>query len=155
MATNNAINQNRPSCFSAYLSASTTNDVTGDGTVYDVLFDTTIFTDGNYNTGTGIYTAGLTGRFLVSGAITLNNIGAHPRVQVYVNAGAYLYYPWLINGTNAATGTQLTLPFSQLVNLFATETVKISVVVTGGTKTVGVVGSGSPYSSWFNCALVV
>jgi hypothetical protein len=155
MATNNAINQYRPSCFSAYLSASTTDDVTGDGTVFTIPFDTTLYTDGNYNIGTGIYTAPLTGRYLITGVVMYNNIGAHPDVQVIINNNGMLYSAWLINGTNAASGTQLRLPFSQLISMFATNTTKISVVVTGGTKTVGIVGSGAPYSSWLSCTLVV
>lgn len=151
MATNNAINQHRPSGFSAYLSASTADNVTGDNTDYTILCDTTLITDGNYNTGTGTYTAPATGRFLISGAVMLNNIVAQTYIQVAVVATGVTYYPYTMAAATPSTGTQLRLPYSVLIQMTAGDTCQLHVVLGGSTKTVGVVGSAAPYSTWFSC----
>lgn len=155
MATNNAINQKRPSGFTAYLSAPTANNVTGDATQYTVLYDTTIVTDGNYNTGTGIYTAPATGRYLVSGSVMFTNLGAgHINGQVLITSTGVTYIPWIINAYGASSSTQLTLPFCTVISLTAGDSLKVNCLAAGSTKTVGIIGSGSPYSSWFSCYLV-
>lgn len=63
-------------CFLALLSANATNQ-TGNGAVATVIFDTVIFdNNANYNNGTGVFTAPVTGKYHFSVVVVLINIVA-------------------------------------------------------------------------------
>jgi hypothetical protein len=52
-----------------------TGAVTGNNTIYQIVFDNVIYdTNGNYNNGTGVYTASVAGVYAVSAFVTANNI---------------------------------------------------------------------------------
>lgn len=63
-STAGEINYPLQPCFFAYVTT-TINNVTGDGTVYTVIFDTEAYDQGNnFNLGTSTFTAPVTGRYL-------------------------------------------------------------------------------------------
>lgn len=137
--------------FYAYQNAGVSN-ATGDGTVYTVICDTAIKNIGSYlNTTTGIFTAPVTGLYVFTFYITLNNIGAaHTTAQVqlattatagtikllYANPYAML---GLADGVNIFGGTAV-------VQLSATETVTPQIIVSGSTKTVSSGGLTNKYN---------
>lgn len=62
------------SAFYAYLS-STASNVTGDGTFYDVIYDSTAYdVNSDYATGTGLYTSPVTGKVKFEVGLQLNGI---------------------------------------------------------------------------------
>lgn len=69
--------------FFAYLST-TQNNVTGDGTIYTIPFDTTLFNIGSgFNTGTGVFTAPVTGNYQFNSTVVYLNATL---VSIYINA---------------------------------------------------------------------
>lgn len=56
--------------------------MTGDGTGYKIVFDTAYFNVGtNYGTGTGNYTAPVTGSYCFYAMVTFTNIGVSTTVR--------------------------------------------------------------------------
>lgn len=129
-------------------------NVTGDGTLYTVPFNNTIFqngTDVSYNSVTGLFTVNTTGVYqvywqlgvkLASSSFTelqayINNL----QPVIYDNPGAH-YENTEYNG--------LTYNISYLAQLNATATFSCIFKVAGGTKTVGAGGgSGSSQANFF------
>lgn len=128
-------NQTTNPSFFAYASANLAG-VTGDGTNYTVLFDSTSFdTTSSYNTGTGIYTAPVTGKYLF-----FTNITAYPFsnpaqtgsvLSFNVSTGAQ-YYIGYCNPYAMANATQLVYSGSSIISLTAAQTVKVVYGVSSG-----------------------
>lgn len=81
--------------FSAYKSSST-NNVTGDGTAYTILFDTVITNVGSsYVSGTGTFTAPVTGKYLLTFGVYVNGgtIISSNFMQIVTTTRTYLTYP--------------------------------------------------------------
>lgn len=152
---NNTLNQLRPTGFMAYQSASTTDDKTGDGSAYVVICDTPIKTDGNYNTGTGVYTVGSTGFYYIAGTVRLNNIDAtHTLYTLKLVTTTYTYDFFKINAFAASESGIFAMCAGVTVPLTAGDTFAMHAVVSNGTKTVGIIGSGSPYSTFISCVKI-
>ena len=65
------------------------DDVTGDGTEYSLVFAEVRDVGSNYDTGTGIYTCPYDGVYLISGHITLKEVGNGKNtsdVSLYINS---------------------------------------------------------------------
>lgn len=154
MATNNAINQKRPTGFEAYLSAPTANNKTGNGAAYTVICDSILVTDGNYNAGTGVYTVPTTGRYLISANLIFSNVGAQTSSQVRFNNSGTLYIPWYTTMANLATGGLLALPAVLILQLTAATTLQLDAYAAGSTQTVGVYGGNAPFGTTFSCYLL-
>lgn len=149
--------------FGAYISANIPN-VTGAGTIYQIIFDVAFFnTGGDYDTGTGLYTAPNDGFYLFQTTTTVNNISAAMNVLV----GSFE-----VAGTGPSVGTwsiQRCNPYTVLdgadglvryngsitVQLAAGDTVSVSVQVQNGAGdtaglSVGSVAPGTvPSRTWF------
>jgi len=142
------VNTSQP-CFAASLTATASN-VTGDGTNYQIVFNNEIFDqNSDFDTGTGVFTAPVTGKYYISGTVSLtglttshndwliqldmsNNTNQQP---VRVDPGQIL----LSGGTN--------LSFSRIVDMDALDTLNLNTQVSGSTAVVDVQGgSGLRYT---------
>lgn len=125
----------------AYMT-NTVNNVTGDSTAYTVIFDTeTLDRGGNYNLGTGTFTAPVTGFYAFT-------------VQLTTTPG--LYTNWIVelvgpsnvksakwNGNSAAADGAANWTTPSLAThcyLTAADTVTVRFTVTGGAKDVDIIG---------------
>ena len=142
--------------FLAYPSANITN-VTGDGTAYTVIWNTTSFDlDSNFNTTTGTFTAPIAGKYQFNLVINVSGMSAGTTsfVAAIVASGG-ITYRLPTNVFTAGINSQDTCTGSVLINLAASETVTTTVTVGGGTKTANVVGNpASTYSSHWSGYLV-
>lgn len=145
------------SCFSADVFNSVTN-TTGDGTEYFIIFDNEAspFFDqnANYDTTTGVFTAPVAGKYQVNAKVTMNNLAAaHNQAYLTVKVGGTNYSSNRINpGACRDAGNMLTMQISFVVALAASATVAVALLVSGGTKVVGIEGANfSSYSNFSAC----
>jgi len=145
--TNNA---NQP-CFSAYLHTSVTN-VTGDGTAYQIIFDTVLFDQASsYNSSTGVFTAPVAGiyAFNVAGLAT-GVLGTHNTLQFQIipsSPAVNLQGSYINPYTVAANGGYCGVNTPFIVQLAASATVHFIFQVSGGTKVVGLDGGNTGSSN--------
>lgn len=156
MATNNSVNTyivptaanevRMPSqpAFSAYNNTLRTN-ATGDGTLYTVIFDGENFDqNSDYNTGTGVFTAPITGRYTFSVTLTLQQVAAaHTRGEILFNHSGGARTVYLANFANLRDAANLlyvnaTLP---LYSMSATNTMSVQVRVSNGALAVDIPAS--------------
>lgn len=142
--------------FFAYPSGNIT-DVTGDGTTYTIIWNSTLYDIGsNFNTTTGTFAAPIAGKYIFS--ITCDmlqmSVATSSVILALVTSGGNTYR--II--TNSFTGgifPQYTASGSLTISLTAAETVTTTISVGGGTKTADVGGlSGAIYQSHFSGRLV-
>lgn len=128
-------------CFLAYKSADSTN-VTGDGTAYTVIFNTERFDIGsNYNTTTGVFTAPVTGKYLIGCQVGSSNMTA---AMTYINAR-------IIASSGNKVGqklhdnavTQNGINAWAIINMDASDTAQVDFFIFNGTKTATVNGNTS------------
>jgi hypothetical protein len=141
--------------FLAYLTSSALN-VTGDGTTYVIVYSAEQFDVGNdFNTGTGIFTAPVTGKYPLSFVVSLDQLAAgHTSLLIQINTSnltniqTFRFNPApILTSPTIVTG-------SLLCDMDAADTAKIQVTVSGSTKVVDVVGStagGSFFSGYLAC----
>jgi C1q domain len=146
------VNSNQP-LFFAYLNATVTN-VTGDGTVYTIVYNsTTVNQDSSYNTATGIFTAPVTGNYLFNTC----NIAAGSSsgtnstlIQLVTTSASYnlVYY--------SAYGANLIAPMSSsvIVPMTSGNTAKIQLTGSGSTKTMFIEGASVQYDTFFSGMLL-
>lgn len=151
MATNNAINLVKPftGC-NAYRSANLANQ-SGDGTVATAALNTEIFdSTSNFDTATYTYTCPTTGYYNIESGLEVYNLttGTFTSFTATLVTTGESYILWTVN-PNAykdATGSQIFMLTNVIVKyLTATDTVKVTFALSGGTKTVGLAG-GLGYS---------
>lgn len=124
----------------ATMTGATTNDKTGDGTLYTVLFDSeTVDQSASYDPGTGIFTAPVAGKYQINATISLANLGAgHNFAQMAVVVGATNYYTEINPGAVRTSANRCTQTISLSVNVSASAQIKVTIAVLGSTKTVGI-----------------
>ncbi len=138
------------SAFAAYLSASTSNNVTGDGTNYTVLCDTKIFDQNtDYTTGSGTFTAPVTGRYCFGLGITGQNLqSADSPYQLIITTTSRVFNStYNLGGTLRSSGTLL-YTSQTLALMTAADTCTFHIVVAGGSKVVGITGGASPHYTY-------
>lgn len=133
-----------PVNWSVKLSGNISN-VTGDGTDYSILYDTTVFDSATgYNSGTGLYTIPTTGIYQIS--ITHFVFGGGVADTIFlgflnINSGTIVR---LMDANPGALGLTANSEFMQsatfLYSATAGDTIGVHVVVNGGAKDVGVAG---------------
>lgn len=159
MTGNNSGFLNYPAqpAFSAY-NSTTQSNVTGDGTVYTVQFDTELFDQSsNFDTGTGVFTAPINGKYRLSCNLVIADIGMlHTSLQLYFNLTGKTATIVQFNPNVIAVGGELAINGSILLPMSATDTCSVILVVSGSTKTVDITGgSSSMYQPGFSAELVL
>ena len=153
----NTINLDLPprSAFLAFTSVAVAN-VTGDGTVYTIIFDSVAFDNlGDYNPATGIFTVPTTGFYAFTSNVALWNFGAaHNFGQIVIDINGITQGSQnLCNPANMfetiTTNNKLELQLTRFLPLTAGDLIKIQVQVSGSTKTVNESIGGGVYSSTF------
>jgi len=126
----------------AFVHTAMTN-ATGDGTIATVIFDSKDFDQGtNYSTVTGIFTvpAGGAGLYLVTTNITFTGVSASftsGEIRICSNA-ATLTRREFNPATSLISSSQCVANDSYVITLTAAQTIFINVLVSGSTKTVGI-----------------
>lgn len=141
------LNQFLPLAFARVNSAAA--NVTGDGTTYTVLYDSEIVdTLSEYDPGTGIFTAATTGNYQISYSITISGLlAAHDTATHAVVSTGRTYTSTIGPYQSANVSGVLTLNGSYIVPLAATETAKIQLTVSNGTKVVNIDASNTSFLS--------
>lgn len=139
--------------FSAYNSITRSN-VTGDGTLYTVIFNTEQYDQATNFDGISTFTAPVTGIYHFDAQIYMNGFDAgHTSAGCEILAGGVTYNGSQGGGFNRAdaTGT-LMLSISKDISLTASQTAVVNVTVSGGTKTNSV--TNQAVDSYFNGHLI-
>lgn len=142
--------------FLAYNSATDSN-VTGAAVAYTVIFDTEVYDqNGDYNNGTGTFTAPVTGRYAFNCTILLSGVAAGNTTGSFtlVTSNRTIVGQFNKCGGLQTPGGQLSYSLSTYVDMDAADTAIIRITVVGGTQIVGVVGDSTP-STWFSGYLAV
>lgn len=129
---------------------SSTANVTGDGTDFQVIFPTVRTQQGSsYNNATGLFTAATAGVFLIAGFVTFGAIGTGMTlggVFIKINSLKYACFGCSPLASRDAN-LNLALPFQQMFYLAAGDTAAIIASISGGTKTVSIFGSAAPVTT--------
>jgi len=130
--------------FSAYVPTSILN-VTGDGTVYSLIYGTEVFDIGsNYNNATGIFTAPVTGKYLFTNHTyiqALTTAMTSTSITLVTTNGTYF-------GNNYSLTAGVPAPnrgyvISIYCDMTAGDTAYCSFVASGGTKVVDIYGAAA------------
>ena len=167
MATNNSINtyevptaageRTMPlqPAFVAYNDAIILN-ITGNGTPYTVLYDTEVVDqNGDYDDTTGVFTAPITGFYLLSASLILRGIAAgHTEGRLFFNynSGTDAFGIIKENPANMAdTNLRWGLNIAAGAYLTAADTISVTLQVSNGGLSVDV---GDSQKSYFSAALL-
>jgi len=133
--------------FMAYLST-TQSDVTGDGTVYQVNFDTVSFdVGGNFTTGGAAhFTAQATGYYHFDVAVNINPAsGSGDTVEVILNyTGGQTYLEFGLSFLTPLISDTFTIQGSAVVSMAMGDIANVTLTVGTGTKTTSITGLSSP-----------
>lgn len=137
-------------CFQSYLNATVSN-VTGDGTNYTVVFNATAFDQGsNFNTGTGVFTAPYTGRYLLTTNIIPTGLAAGNTISLTLNTNASIYTLGFLTASTIINASNLSIGGSVVADMTVGDTASVKVQISGGTKVVGVLGSATRSTANFS-----
>ena len=130
--------------FLAYVS-STISDVTGDATVYTVIFNAEVFDQaGNFNTGTGVFTAPVTGKYRLSCSVDIRGlVAANNNFQLHL-ATSNRSYGSIFDvpaGANPFVPNR-NMTVNALCDMDAGDTASIVLYIAGGSKVADIYGSG-------------
>ena len=136
------------------LKSSTTNGVTGDGTTYQMICDTSVFDQqSNYNHATGVFTAPVTGRYLLGINVNAKNlVSTNTTGNIGIIATSRNFYSqesqwYTISATSDTHTVATTLTF--FVDMAASDTAYGVVVVAGTGKTVNLYGNATNLNTSF------
>jgi len=138
--------------FGAWLN-NTQNGVTGDGTVYTIIFNNEIQDNGDhYDNTTGVFTSPITGDYIFTYSLALTGFAAHTTLEAWLVAGADTFYAINCDPTNIKTsGTTIYINGSHKISsLGSTSTAYVQVRVSGSTKTINMVsGNANKFAGTF------
>lgn len=150
MATNNIFNNstNFIDGFCALKSA-TTNNVTGDGTEYTVIFDSEVYDRGNvYNNSTGIFTAPRDGFYYLQAQVLVSDIDSGSLTgNIYIKTTPKNIRFAQANPYVCKSGTgSFSMHGSAAMYLTAGDMAYVTITLDSGLKTTDVVGASSLYT---------
>lgn len=153
VSTAGEINYPLTPCFFAFLSAGVTN-TTGNGTQYNLIADTEVFDqNADYNNATGVFTAPVTGRYLLGGSLFTSNFSAghtSEYVNLFTSNRTITLYAQSPLANVAVVDGSLRITGSVLCDMDAGDTAYINTAVFGSTQTVTVAGNPTDaYSSFW------
>lgn len=142
--------------FIAYLSATVTN-VTGDGTDYTIIFDTEVEDrEGDYNSATGVFTAPVSGFYLLIPNVHATDLGAFGANNVRLITSNRTYRIAYMDTDNVISGTIYAYtPGGLIVDMDAGDTASVRIAVSAGGKTVDVLGGAAPVTTSFMGYLLI
>lgn len=145
----------QPVGFQATVSSDITN-VTGDGTVYTVVFGSTTKNFYACYNGSTTFTAPESAFYIVNGIVGISNIGvAHTVGSINLVSSLKTYAGPNFNPfTASAVGGTGRFPFCDLIYLLAGETVTVTLTISGSTKTITVEGDGTNAVSMFSAVKI-
>lgn len=133
--------------------ASTISNVTGDGTLYTVVWDTEVFDQNSDFDGTSTFTAPVTGRYRFDFGLMFSDLAAgHTGGYTALVTSNRTYYVSELNfGAMRDVNDDYSASYSFLVDMDATDTAVVQVSITGATKVVDLLSNGAtdPYN-WFS-----
>lgn len=127
-----------------YRMNTTVNTVTGDGTDYTVVFDTSVTNQGSVFNGT-TFTAPIAGNYFLFSNIMATGITTHTVMQVFIVANGVTYNGTYFQPANNQSSGFCSGHIGILVPMTASSTATFHFMVSGGTKVVGVDG-GNEFS---------
>lgn len=141
--------------FQFYLNTATASNLTGDGTSYTLGTDalTQLFQTGSGMATNGNFTAPVTGVYYFYVSALLTNLSAtHTQGQINITAPSIINAaqdcnPGIARTSSGGDNNHFTLQGSTILSLSAGAVVNFTIVVSGGTKTVGLYGDGTT-SKW-------
>lgn len=143
-------NTTQPAFF-AYLTTGVSN-VTGDGTAYQIIYDTEFFDRGNnFNSTTGVFTAPVTGIYQFNVTVLAQNASALMSTGLSLLTTSQNYN---MNNNGVAVVGNNALNVSLTVPMTATDTAVVRIIFSGSTKTVNVYGAGGDPRTTFSGFLV-
>lgn len=140
----NQIDKPRLSSFLAYKSF-TSNDVTGDNTLYTIVFDTEIRDAGShYNTSSGEYTAPYTGEYIFTASALLRQINSsvHTDLDIYIQVVGVSAATYVFEKSDVPSGEpDFVLNNISHVYMTAGDIAKVTVKGWGSSKVIDVFGT--------------
>lgn len=132
----------------------TIDDVTGDNTTYTVVFDTEIYDQGN-NFASTTFTAPVTGKYNFSFGVTFKDLDASfTNGGVLLNTSNQVFLTNQFNYGAIQAGSRIALNGNICCDMDASDTTQFQVVVSGGTKTIDVIGSALSVNTYFGGILI-
>lgn len=128
--------------FEAFENAAPTS-VTGDGTLYTVIFNNEQHDIGSdYNNTTGEFTAATTGDYFFTYTVALTSFGAHTQLEVFLSADVNTFYAINVAPANIKTSNnEIYINGSHKVRMSAASKAKVQVRVSGSTKAISLKGA--------------
>ena len=152
MTTNGERTMPTQPCFLAYNSSPDVN-ATGDATVVTVDFDVEIY-DQNSDFASDTFTAPVTGKYLLQAIVVLSAIGTQTGSRLDIVTSNRTYSTSYGNVGVVDQGGLWQLQACVIADMDASDTASITALVSGGTKTVSILGSTPTISTWFSGSLV-
>lgn len=144
-----SVNSAATPAFFAYLETGVTN-VTGDGTLYQVTFDSKLFDNAtNYNTGTGLFTATKAGVYNFTSTLNLTGIGpghGQGAMSLILNGSTFIQgnagSPAGQSASSGGTGS-LSWVVNSMVHMNVGDSIGVNFKVSVSTKTIGLTGTAT------------